>query len=435
MERDINSLLARMASLRVGFQIISDDSATTSAHLVELVEHYAKDAWAHAVQPGQVIPITDTDPVRFTAKLLAALVCKCTALPIPASCSEQTKLQLRSIHRNVGMSGVIHMTSGSIGASKLIVRPVENLIDEGIAVADRLDLSVISKLVVTSPLQHSYGSGLLFAALYSGAILFTATQPNIYERIGKIRYWLDHQPNVIAGVPYTFHLILHGWRAQTLGSDTLALSGGEPLPERLAWLWQTVTGSPLRQEYGLSEGGIVSIADREDPVSSVGRPLDGIDITVDPLTSEILVDRDYSHRLFYLDGERPATDALFRIPTGDLGYIENDRLFITGRSKSVIIVAGMKVVPEEVSLAICELPDVVDAFTTAIPDVMSGQRPISAVLSSNRFMTVADVRQWLHGRLEHYKIPVKILLLDEFPRLPSGKVDKHELSKWLSIDR
>jgi long-chain acyl-CoA synthetase len=105
------------------------------------------------------------------------------------------------------------------------------------------------------------------------------------------------------------------------------------------------------------------------------------------------------------------------------GYV-----FLRGRKKEMIIVAGENVYPIEVENAICAHPAVQEAAVFGRPDAALGEVVhAAAVLRPGQTASERELRAFVSARLAAFKQPRSIAILDKLPRNPSGKVVKREL--------
>ncbi len=222
-------------------------------------------------------------------------------------------------------------------------------------------------------------------------------------------------------------------------SSLFALTlGGAPVAKAtLLRLGQRMPGGDVLVGYGLTEFGAVTRApagDRGRHLGSAGLPLAGVDIRivdeagaeVDAGTvGEITVRGPGSARQYYRDG--PATARTWKsgwLSTGDLGYRDDDGfLWITGRSKDVIIRGGHNVVPGEVEEALYGHPSVIEAVVAGVPHQVLGE-DVGAwvVLRDDANTTGDDLRRFLLERLAAYKVPRTLHIVDALPRNAAGKV-------------
>jgi malonyl-CoA/methylmalonyl-CoA synthetase len=120
-------------------------------------------------------------------------------------------------------------------------------------------------------------------------------------------------------------------------------------------------------------------------------------------------------------------DGYFR--TGDLGRLDGDGyLHIAGRSKDLVITGGLNVYPKEVEREIEQSPAVLEAAVFGVPHADFGEAVVAAVIPRDGNALDADaLLAGLRSRLAAYKLPKRILVLDELPRNVMGKVQKNRL--------
>ncbi len=117
--------------------------------------------------------------------------------------------------------------------------------------------------------------------------------------------------------------------------------------------------------------------------------------------------------------------------TGDVGYVDEDGyLFITGRSKDLIIRGGENISPGEIEAVLESHPKVDEAAVIGVPDVDWGEVVKAVlVLRPGEQATPDEIVQYAKGRLASYKAPSYVAFVHELPRNPMGKVLKTELRK------
>lgn len=134
---------------------------------------------------------------------------------------------------------------------------------------------------------------------------------------------------------------------------------------------------------------------------------------------------------FFEDGEGMAR--WFR--TGDLGRLGEDGfLTVTGRIKEIINRGGEKIAPREVDEVLLLIEGVVQAVTFAYPHPKLGEEVAAAVVLAPGANATADsIRAFLAERLAAFKVPRKIIIVDEIPKGATGKIQRIGLAKQLGI--
>jgi acyl-CoA synthetase (AMP-forming)/AMP-acid ligase II len=121
-------------------------------------------------------------------------------------------------------------------------------------------------------------------------------------------------------------------------------------------------------------------------------------------------------------------DGFFRM--GDLGRIVHDNyIVITGRKKDIIIRSGENISPKEVEDVLFNHPAVADVAIVAMPSPATGEKGCAFIIPrQGQTIDLAEIRRFLDtAGLARQKFPEHVLLVDDLPRVPSGKVRKDVL--------
>jgi long-chain acyl-CoA synthetase len=127
------------------------------------------------------------------------------------------------------------------------------------------------------------------------------------------------------------------------------------------------------------------------------------------------------------------TDGFFK--TGDLGKLDDDGyLFITGRKKDLIIVAGEKASPREIEEMLMRHPAVAEAAVVGKKDASRGEVVVAFIIAKQgQTLKPEDLRDFGRAQgLAQWKIPREIFVQDELPRSPTGKVLKRVLAEQVN---
>jgi acyl carrier protein len=122
--------------------------------------------------------------------------------------------------------------------------------------------------------------------------------------------------------------------------------------------------------------------------------------------------------------------------TGDLGYLDDEGyLFITARLKEIINRGGEKISPAEVDRVLMDHPAVAQATTFAMPHGKLGEDVAAAVvLRAGVSATERDLREFTALRLAEYKVPGRVVIVDEIPKSATGKLQRVGLAEKLGLD-
>jgi acyl-CoA synthetase (AMP-forming)/AMP-acid ligase II len=121
-------------------------------------------------------------------------------------------------------------------------------------------------------------------------------------------------------------------------------------------------------------------------------------------------------------------DGFFRM--GDLGRIVHDHyMVITGRKKDIIIRSGENISPKEVEDLLLNHPAVADVAIVAMPSAATGEKGCAFIIPRpGQTIDLAEIRRFLDGAgLARQKFPEHVVLVEDLPRVPSGKVKKDVL--------
>jgi long-chain acyl-CoA synthetase len=221
---------------------------------------------------------------------------------------------------------------------------------------------------------------------------------------------------------------------------SISLGGAAVQPELTARLRRTFTGADrgLSTIYGMTEtGGTVASASgqlmAEHPRTS-GKPTPVSELRIDSPQpggeGEILV-RTPGQMLGYW-GQRQAEiiDGEGWVHTGDLGRIEDGLLYVTGRSKDIIIRGGENIASAHVESALLRHPAVRNAAVVALPDADLGERVGAAIeLDRSTPVSAQDLADFGRTHLANHEVPTDWWLMsDQLPMTEAGKVDKRKLS-------
>jgi O-succinylbenzoic acid--CoA ligase len=186
------------------------------------------------------------------------------------------------------------------------------------------------------------------------------------------------------------------------------LVGGGPIPPELLD-WAGALGLPMMPTYGMTE--TCSQVATARPGETRARPLPGVELRVAG-DGEILV-----------RGPMVAADGWLR--TGDRGRLTADGLLeVDGRMDDVIVTGGENVAAREVEAALLSHPGVTDAAVVGVDDREWGRAVTAFVVGDAREDELAEHAR---ARLASFKVPKRIVRVDELPRTPSGKVSRAAL--------
>lgn len=338
---------------------------------------------------------------------------------------------------------VILYTSGTTGASKGAVLSHRNVRTNVNAFNHLCDQRSSDRILLAVPLFHCFGqNALLNSALNVGATLVlqrTFDLPDSKKQIAA------EQVTQLYGVPTMFHLWHESCSQADLQSVRYCFSAAAPLAESLSRRWHEKFHMPIYEGYGLTETSPFASYNHRTKyrMGTIGTPIDGVEMkVVDVETGEPagpgqlgeIAIRGPNVMLGYWN--RPdATAEVIRdgwFHSGDLGQVDDDGFFrILDRLKDMIAVGGLKVYPAEVEDVLLDHDAVADVAVVGLPDEVFGERVTAIVVPRDPEIDpgqlAASLKEHALEHLAPYKTPAEVILAEQLPRNPSGKLLKATL--------
>jgi len=340
-------------------------------------------------------------------------------------------------------TAVLLYTSGTTGRPKGAEVSHFQLYMNCSLAAERFGLDENDVALAALPFFHVYGlSSVLNAAVRHARCISVVPRFDVDAVLAAIE---RDRITILAGVPTMYHALAN---ADTSGYDTsslrIASSGGAAIPEPVLRAFEQKYGIPILEGYGLSESAstaTVNPSPGERKVLSIGKPIWGIELRIvdesdHPLPNgpehigEIVLRGHNLTKGYY---KRPdETAQAFRggwFHTGDLGYQDEEGfVYVVDRKKDLIIRGGLNVYPREVEELLYRHPAIAEAAVIGRPDERLGEEVVAFVsLRPGTSATPEEVVAFCRERLAAYKYPREVVVIDDLPKGPSGKVLKTEL--------
>jgi long-chain acyl-CoA synthetase len=299
------------------------------------------------------------------------------------------------------------------------------------------------------PLFHAYGLTLcLTFSVGIGATLVLFPRFDLDQVLATAR---RRPPTFLPAVPPIYERLatVARERGVDLRSVRYAISGAMALPPATVALWESVTGGLLVEGYGMTESSPITLGNPVSPArrpGTVGVPFPSTDVRIvdpdDPTQArapgeagELLV---RGPQVFSGYWRRPEETAKALLPdgwlrTGDIVVMDDDG-FVTviDRIKELIITGGFNVYPSEVEDALRRLPGVRDAAAVGLPAGHGGEEVVAAVVGEpDAELDAAALRAGCREHLAGYKVPRRVVFVDELPRSQIGKVLRREVRERL----
>jgi malonyl-CoA/methylmalonyl-CoA synthetase len=435
VEKTPESLLLYLATLRAGAVYLPLNTAYTLAEL----DYFIGDA-----EPAMIV----CDPARHEG--VAAIAARHRAKAVETldakgkgslmSAAASAPADFADVPREDDDLAAILYTSGTTGRSKGAMLTQRNLASNALTLVDYWRFTDKDVLLHALPIYHTHG---LFVAtntllLAGGSMIFLPK----FDADEVMR--LLPKATAMMGVPtfYTRLLQHPGLTPSATAHMRLFISGSAPLLAETHREFREKTGQAILERYGMTETNMNTsnpyAGDRR--AGTVGYPLPGVEVRIaDPESGKVLgVDE-----IGVLEVKGPnvfsgywrmpeKTKAEFRddgfFITGDVSKIDRDGyVHIVGRAKDLIITGGFNVYPKEVETEIDALPGVIESAVIGCPHPDFGEGVTAVVVSKGATLTEGAVLDALTDRLAKFKLPKRVIFVDDLPRNTMGKVQKNVL--------
>ncbi|XP_004704792.2 malonate--CoA ligase ACSF3, mitochondrial [Echinops telfairi] len=373
-------------------------------------------------------------------------------------------------------AAMIIYTSGTTGWPKGVLSTHANLSAMVTGLVDTWAWTQDDVILHVLPLHHVHGVvNKLLCPLWVGAVCVMLPEFSAQQVWEKFLSSESPRVNVFMAVPTVYSKLVDYYdklftsphvqeyvRAMCLGSIRLMVSGSAALPVPVLERWRDITGHTLLERYGMTEIGMAL----SNPLTaarlpgSVGTPLPGVQVRIvsegpmreaglhtvhaegdenrtkvtpgfEEKEGELLVRGPAVFREYW---DRPdettrafTPDGWFK--TGDTAVFREGRYWIRGRtSVDIIKSGGYKLSALEVERHLLAHPSITDVAVIGVPDMTWGQRVTAVVtLHEGHSLSQQELQEWARGVLAPYAVPSELLLVEEIPRNPMGKVNKKQL--------
>jgi malonyl-CoA/methylmalonyl-CoA synthetase len=434
-EKSVQGLVLYLATVRAGAVYLPLNTAYTLNEL----EYFITDA-----EPALVV--CDPSKAQGIGAIAAKVGAKVETLGPDGKGSltdaaEKATPEFETVARADDDLAAILYTSGTTGRSKGAMLTHDNLASNSLSLVDYWRFTDKDVLIHALPIYHTHG-------------LFVASNVTLFARAAMIFLpkfdpeaiiKLMARATVLMGVPTFYTRLL---QSPALNKDStkhmrLFVSGSAPLLADTHREWFARTGHAVLERYGMTETNMNTSNpyDGERIAGAVGHPLPGVSVRVtDPETGKELA----REAIGVIEVKGPNVfKGYWRMPektksefrddgffiTGDLGKIDaKGYVHILGRGKDLVISGGFNVYPKEIESEIDAMPGVIESAVIGVPHADFGEG-VTAVLVCDKGAKVdeASVLKQLDGRLAKFKMPKRVIVVDELPRNAMGKVQKNIL--------
>lgn len=361
-----------------------------------------------------------------------------------------------TFERNIDPDDIasLYHTGGTTGTPKLARRTHYNEVVMAYDLQIMGGITADSTLLCGLPLFHCNGTFVTGLGPFSAGAHVVILSPMGYRDPGIMKNFYKivetYRAETFSAVPTVLSVLLDTPVDADISSLKYAICGAAPLSVELFKRVESHTGMKILEGYGLTEGAVASAINPKDgqrKVGSVGirMPYQSLKIAVldengkyarDAETGEIgavaikgpnvfkgYVEEGHNKGIWLPDGY---------FNTGDLGRLDEDGyLWLTGRKKELIIRGGHNIDPAMIEEPIYKMPEVKTVAAVGRPDPYAGEVPVVYVqLAEGADVDAEKILAWARQHVgEKAAVPKEVIIMDEIPLTPVGKIFKPAL-RW-----
>lgn len=438
--------------------ISNGEKTITYKQLISYIKSNRRKLIESKYYNGQKVILQEKAQDDFIVAFLSLLVAGCWIIPVQSTLTDQEletiKKNLNAVifpeekfnlyEENVGNGeevltcdldncGILHPTSGTTGALKYCIRTLRGLTNEGISFRNVFQIKEEERFISLPPMSHSFALGaVMMAALVSGSCIYTTSRFVPWSALKKIE---ECKITFAVLVPFMAKMMVsaRSQKKYDLSNLRVALVGAGALSKEIFEGFHKRFGVYLMSNYGSTEtGGVVSRLSPQ-PFNSIGKPQEGVSVKI--LDENHLERRQNEIGEVWIKSKGMFTgyvnnknvfDRNGYFSMGDLAsFDEHGNLYIKGRKKWIVNIGGKKVNPLEVEEVIKKYHGIEECFVTGI--AREGKEEMLVAFLIGKKVEASELVKHCLNYLSNYKIPKRILYLDEMPRNKSGKVDRNAL--------
>ena len=343
---------------------------------------------------------------------------------------------------------LLQYTGGTTGKSKAAVLTHGNILANIEQLNTWVGPVVVpgkESIITALPLYHIFSFTVNLMYFYSiGSNNILVTNPRDLKSF--VNTLKKNKFTVITGVNTLFNLLLTSSSFKKINFSALkfTVGGGMSVLSSTAKKWKKITGVDITQGYGLTETApIVSVNIISEPFNgTIGPPMPSTDISIrDEKNNELNINQEGELCVkgpqvmseYWNNPEETKNsftdDGFFK--TGDIAIInENGSLKIVDRKKDMIISSGFNVYPNEIEDYVSQHPDVRECGVIGVNDSNRGESIKLFIVKEEKKLGEIEVINFCKKGLAVYKIPKKVIFIDEIPKNNVGKILRRKLREF-----
>jgi long-chain acyl-CoA synthetase len=336
----------------------------------------------------------------------------------------------------------IFFTSGSTGPAKGVTHTHETLRWMMASAISAFDLSAEDAFLPGSSMSHVGSFLWTLSTLAVGGRVIVARTYDSHELLPLLR---EQRPTVLAMIPAALAALVrdHDLTPADLSCLRICRAGADKVSTELLTEFAALADFPIDEGYGMTEVGIATLNPPSGPIKqgSIGPPVGGFSIalrdedggSLEPGTVGRVWIRSRSRMVGYWESPEATAEVVQEgwLDSGDLACADEDGyLWFFGRKKQVIVHDGSNISPLEVEGALMEHPAVDLAGVVGVHDEVHGEN-VRAYVTLRADATPPSSADLIVACRERvgYKAPEEVVVLDEMPLNPTGKIDRVGLKR------
>ncbi|CAH0212887.1 Long-chain-fatty-acid--CoA ligase [Peribacillus simplex] len=342
-------------------------------------------------------------------------------------------------------------TSGTTGVPKGVMITHRGVVQSANTLAGELRCTEKDVFVISAPLFHIFGMACnLFCGVSAGARMVLQEKYHPRETLQLIE---QEKVTIKMGVPTMFikEIGLEDFDSYDLSTLRTGMVGSAPIPPSKVKEIRDRLGIKLCQSYGITETVTVTMTPYDDDeqkiTKTLGKPIPGVELKIvdenrleiqSGETGEIAL-KSFGMMKGYYKMQEHTEDVLDRegwFYTGDLGVQDEEGyLHFVGRKKEMIIRGGYNIYPQEIESVLTKHPNIMVASVVGIPDEVLGEVVCAFIqLKKGTEITEEEIKSYVKNQIANYKVPGKVLFIEDFPMTASGKIQKSRLLDQLDAN-
>lgn len=420
--------------------VVSNGKETTYLELWHLILDKADELISQGVHPGDVYVVRSSQTLEYLVLYFALHYIDAIVCPLEKDVSDQRLVQINeevaNLKLNPGVDSDILYTTGTTGLSKGVLVSRKAILSNGENLIDALGFTSDLVFVITGPINHSGNWSKVIPTMMIGATLYILEGMKDLNAFFEALSYSDFKSACFL-VPASIRmlLLLSKKRLESL-KDKIAFieTGGAPISSTdMKSLSEALPDSRLYNTYASSECGMICTYNFNDgryKDACCGLPMKHASFEI---IDQKVVCKNGGQMTCYINSPELTSSVMKegKIYTNDLGKIDEDgMLTIVGRDGDVINVGAMKVSPSEVESVVLGYPPIADCICIPKPNpVMGHVVRLLVVVKKDETLDKRSLIKYISSKLENYKVPQAIEIVNSINRTYNGKLDRKSYLK------